>query len=654
MAQKSTPDGRFRVKVYELTDDGEWNDKGTGHVQFQVVQSVDAAFLFVHSELDSALIIEFKLVLDDVYERQGDTIITWVDPVTKQNMALSFAEAAGCQYIWERICVMRGVDPTVVIPEVEYTVQISLPEIDVTSLDKTLRFFSELPNSTREDTANTIIREKYLDKLFTHFHTAEEANDAEQLRLFFLIGRAIVMLNESSLLEALMSEKYYLDLFGMFEYDPQPASSDPPKYRHFLKSVVHFNDVIHIEDTLLVTRIHTNFRLQYLRDVVLQRYLDDATFSTLNNLVFFNGVEIAQQLQYDEKFLASMLLRFHQTVGDRTPENLNIQRSVIGMLQEFATLGRSLQPEPRSSFFQTLISRGVLSVFTEAFKHPNSKCKFAALDVLTSCVYHSPGFVRSFILEQKPEFPFLRELINCIIEEPDQGVKGSAAEVLRCLLDPETLSNDQTQERNLFFNVFYERFLDQLLSILSVSDAHETGDLNVTRNTVCHLLMFFVRGHGYRLKYYLLKSNTIEKVCQLMEQEERYIALSAVRFVRTCISMKDDFYFKYMIKNDSFATIVKLLRKHASKNNLLSSAIIELLDFIRKENIQSLIAYITETYKPDLAALPNIDTLNSLWLQYEKNKATYSKPNLDYDVTQPVEDDLGTAKRPTLARPLSG
>jgi hypothetical protein len=32
------PDPKFRVKVYELTEDGEWNDKGTGHVQFQLVQ----------------------------------------------------------------------------------------------------------------------------------------------------------------------------------------------------------------------------------------------------------------------------------------------------------------------------------------------------------------------------------------------------------------------------------------------------------------------------------------------------------------------------------------------------------------------------------------------------------------------------------------
>jgi hypothetical protein len=30
-------DAKHRVKVYELTEDGEWNDRGTGNVQFQVV-----------------------------------------------------------------------------------------------------------------------------------------------------------------------------------------------------------------------------------------------------------------------------------------------------------------------------------------------------------------------------------------------------------------------------------------------------------------------------------------------------------------------------------------------------------------------------------------------------------------------------------------
>ncbi len=41
---KTTPaalavtDPKFRVKVYELNEEGEWTDKGTGHVQFQIVQ----------------------------------------------------------------------------------------------------------------------------------------------------------------------------------------------------------------------------------------------------------------------------------------------------------------------------------------------------------------------------------------------------------------------------------------------------------------------------------------------------------------------------------------------------------------------------------------------------------------------------------------
>ena len=52
-----------------------------------------------------------------------------------------------------------------------------------------------------------------------------------------------------------------------------------------------------------VRRIHMNFHLGYLKDVVLPRALDDNSFAALNQMQFFNNVQIISNLTNDQPFL---------------------------------------------------------------------------------------------------------------------------------------------------------------------------------------------------------------------------------------------------------------------------------------------------------------------------------------------------------------
>lgn len=60
------------------------------------------------------------------------------------------------------------------------------------------------------------------------------------------------------------------------------------------------------------------------------------------------------------------------------------------------------------------------------------------------------------------------------------------------------------------------------------------------------------------------------------------------------LSVKDEFYHRHIIQHDLFAPVFDLFRNRSSSvgNNLLSSAILEMCDFICLENIKSLIDYI--------------------------------------------------------------
>ena len=60
--------------------------------------------------------------------------------------------------------------------------------------------------------------------------------------------------------------------------------------------------------------------------------------------------------------------------------------------------------------------------------------------------------------------------------------------------------------------------------------------------------------------------------------------------------MKDDFYYRYLTKMDVFAPVFAILTKYEGRNNMVNSAVVDLLEFVRVENVKSLVEHIVEKY----------------------------------------------------------
>lgn len=67
-------------------------------------------------------------------------------------------------------------------------------------------------------------------------------------------------------------------------------------YKSHLSSPNSFISLVPIESTSLLNKIHQTHRLQYLKDVVLSRILEDSTHSMLNSAIYFNQVEIVNEV----------------------------------------------------------------------------------------------------------------------------------------------------------------------------------------------------------------------------------------------------------------------------------------------------------------------------------------------------------------------
>jgi protein phosphatase-4 regulatory subunit 3 len=88
------------------------------------------------------------------------------------------------------------------------------------------------------------------------------------------------------------------------------AVSDDPEfpthkanYREFLHINTRFHQPIPIQDEAIRKKVHHTYRLQFLKDVVLARALDDSTFKVLNSCIIFSQIDIINHAQGDPIFL---------------------------------------------------------------------------------------------------------------------------------------------------------------------------------------------------------------------------------------------------------------------------------------------------------------------------------------------------------------
>lgn len=167
-------------------------------------------------------------------------------------------------------------------------------------------------------------------------------------------------------------------------------------------------------------------------------------------------------------------------------------------------------------------------------------------------------------------------------------------------------------EAEEFLGLFYEHYgnnflrplanlekkpmkLDGPIEILTLSQ--EQADLCVY---ICDLLCFAIRQHSFRSKYLVHSTDCLSKILQLYRCNRGYVKLgkhhtrdyvckmltmpdlAALRFFRACVGVMDPFYNQNLIKQNVFEPTIRVLLDTDGRNNLLNSACLEILEFIRK------------------------------------------------------------------------
>ncbi|XP_014255076.1 serine/threonine-protein phosphatase 4 regulatory subunit 3 isoform X2 [Cimex lectularius] len=647
-------DTRRRVKLYALNAERQWDDRGTGHVSSSYVERLKGISLLVRAEVDGSLLLESKIQPDTAYQKQQDTLIVWSEG-DNFDLALSFQEKAGCDEMWEKICQVQGKDPSVEITQdiVEESEDerfddmsdtappIELPPCELGKLEEICELIAScLPSPMRKDKLATALEtEGYIKKLLNLFHMCEDLENIEGLHFLYDIFKNIFLLNKNGLFEVMFADDTIFDVVGCLEYDP--SSATPKKHRHYLRTMSKYKEVIPISNHELLSKIHQTYRVQYIQDVVLPTpsVFEDNMLSTLSSFIYFNKVEIVTLIQEDDKLLSDIL----GLITDESTTPLK-RRDLVLFLKEYCNFSQNLQPHGKETFYKTLSSLGILPALEITLSCDDIPTKMASIDILTYFVEFSPSVVREHTLQQTQNSDDELVLLNVILEQmmcdtdPELGRAVQLMGILRILIDPENMMTSINKgEKADFLNYFYKHSIHILIEPLLQNTADGVLAKDDYRTVqllglILELLSFCVEHHTFHTRNCIINKDLLRCILVLMKSSHTFLVLCALRFMRKIIALKDDFYNRYIIKGNLFAPVIDAFIRNNGRYNLLDSAVLEMFEFIKLEDIKTLMSHVVENYGKVLDEIDYVQTFKGLRIRYNQHQDKLKdreKPTLD-------------------------
>jgi len=179
------------------------------------------------------------------------------------------------------------------------TAGVSLPPCELSRLEEISELFnaSLLTPIKREKLTILIENEGYIKKLIDLFHMCEDLDNLEGLHHLYNIFKSLFLLNKTALFEIMFTDDMIFDVVGVLEYDP--ASQQPVRHREFLRTQTKLKEVIPLNNTELVQKIHQTYRVQYIQDMILPApsVFEENLLSTLTSFIYFNKMEIVTMIQ---------------------------------------------------------------------------------------------------------------------------------------------------------------------------------------------------------------------------------------------------------------------------------------------------------------------------------------------------------------------
>ena len=132
------------------------------------------------------------------------------------------------------------------------------------------------------------------------------------------------------------------------------------KHRDFLANELKFKQVVKIEDDSILEAIHLVYRLVYLKDTAIARFIDDQVLANINSLVYVKSGDIVNHIFVNKDILIELLSKM------RSPD-MRIKHDAIEFFMEVCQLSKNLQLGARYSMFESINSNNLIEILAETF-----------------------------------------------------------------------------------------------------------------------------------------------------------------------------------------------------------------------------------------------------------------------------------------------
>ncbi|KAL3663084.1 hypothetical protein V7S43_012024 [Phytophthora oleae] len=495
-----------------------------------------------------------------------------------------------------------------------------LPPCDIEHLDEILLVLKTSHPTVRSRVLTDLVDKDgaYILKLLDLFDVSELDADMEVLHKLFDIFYAMLEMCNRRLIENLLSEANFISVVGVFGYNPGLIREID--FRTALEGDGGFHEVIPIADRSVVERVHMNFRIQVIKDNVLSRSLPDGCVLLLEHMANENNFRILSYISETEEYWKA--IKDLISSQDKRLDGLGLLKAIIHLVRVTKPMDRPQRrdlagpPSVFSSLIGNIFDDGELfAAFTDVLGSPDSKTEEIALavDILNVLVfYQGPDRLRAYLASEgkcipaptsdkehiawKPDSSLFTALL--VIFEYNEPMRIQVFNLLREIFRVPLGQDDK------FLSVLYPNYMHWLLQPLKTKAfVHDETAMFDLQDSIMELLTFCTENHGYRVKYLFGKQPVATYAEKMLRSKNKLFVIHAVKFVRACAVRAEAFFSRFLIQNDLFTPMLGNLEIGKPNTGAVSSAILEVLSFIEKTNLTSLVDHIYtkfyETYKAE-------------------------------------------------------
>ncbi|KZO98148.1 DUF625-domain-containing protein, partial [Calocera viscosa TUFC12733] len=554
--------------------------------------------------------------------------------------------------------------------------ELPVPQLgNINEIEQAFKLVGRNP-ATKSKLCSTIVSRHFWKQCIEVHGQAEDLESLEDLHALCKLAQTLLLLNDHQMYDYIVTDDVFFGVLGMLEYDPDFPHLKAG-YRDFMHNVSHFRKVINMNPGIL-DKVHSVYRLQFLMDVVLARVLDDPVFNILKNCMLFQQVDIIQYFSTEELVLRDLFSYFDEN-GEKAAkaeavDGRDKRGDIILLLHQLCMMAKMVQVPLRVTLYRRLVDKGLVNALNWGLLSDIPQIRSATGELLSVVVDHDSAAVRNFILNQVGAPPLgampapspastskqarkltLLDTMQQVMLTPgiDVALKSQMADATRTLLEvlladgsngtvpPEALQRareDSTIERFLAWFYQGEPVKDFFMPLMRLPEFQlvkkDPPTLppapKLTKAQVPHILYLtellatFALQHTHRSSFFIMSSIISTRVGTLLLVKEKHIRIAALRFFRSLLKMGNQFVYRHLIGKNLFFPLIELAGRESDKDNLVSACYQEYFEYLKKENIRTVINEMMVSYGARIREIAQDKTpmgriFEGLVLRWEQN-----------------------------------